>query len=313
VSTASRPGERPRIYFGSSASAAQESSSGFEHQPYFPALQSLLTILTRGRPMTSLMLEVPTSALLHSPRSVTKHQIATTPQQRLARGSWLEAMAEFLFRCLPAEQAMAAAASLASNYSPLGLSFSKVMSLRMNDYRNLLPVLRDAPRLRHASFSTADLVDVEATGSFKMLRLPQHRAKLRKVTHAYLAGSPLVDLQRETLDALVSDLLPHVKQCVSQTHPGAALTVDDCIFFDAFMESGAYYPSLHWDNNCHLPCASKHASPRRWPRSCACAHLSPTPPPRLVSGPGLSDPPAWSLRPSGLVSPAWSLRLSCTF
>ena len=139
----------------------------------------------------------------------------------------------------------------ASSYSPLGLRYSKVMSLRQNDYGHVLPLLNDAHRIRPSS---EGMIDVQSTGSFKMVRLPQHRAALRRCTHAHLAGSPLPDLQRETLDALVHDLLPHVLQTSDLT--GEALSLEDCVFFDCFMETGGYYPCLHWDNNC--PWARPH-------------------------------------------------------
>jgi len=37
-------------------------------------------------------------------------------------------------------------------------------------------------------------------------------------------------------------LLPHVLQATGRS-------IEDCIFFDCFMERGAYYPQLHWDSN----------------------------------------------------------------
>ena len=211
-----------------------------------------------GMTMLMVMLEVP-DKLVHSPRLKERRERDTLLD--LLPRQWTNAAVDWLFNRLPLEQTLQCATALGSSYSPLGLRFSTIMSLRLNSYHEILPLLQTAPRLSAASFVPRDRMDVAKPGSFKIVNAQQHHTRLASLVHAHAKGVEQPGERREALDALVHDLLPHVLQ-------GTGRTLDDCLFFDCFMEGGAFYPSLHWDNNwnqCAHILRTCTASRHEWP------------------------------------------------
>jgi hypothetical protein len=107
----------------------------------------------------------------------------------------------------------------------------------------LLPHLDAAPSISTKDFDMSEPVDVSsnAVAMHKIIPATTHLQSLRNALDLYDAGKP--GQMQEALDALLSDVVPHVHR----SH--ALISLDQIVYYGLNKERGAYFPFVHWDTD----------------------------------------------------------------
>lgn len=115
--------------------------------------------------------------------------------------------------------------------------------LKESSFEQLLPVLEKAPMV-NAMAKRGKLVDARASSasSYTILDVSKHLLPLHQLHKTHEAGCPDFELQKQTIDALLLDVLPHVRLA-----DGSSPALEDCLVANVQFGEGAFSPKIHWD------------------------------------------------------------------